>query len=232
MKTFRLSLLFAAFALAEDAPTPSLDAPENDDDVSVAPVNITIDVSPPIDGSIIADEGLELVETDEEYWQKYYNFNRYGKDIWDGFFHGLYGTVSEYEPTVDCFGDWIVDKLVDLSEFKQELRRSWMVDMDRAAAASYDIVDLIFLNDRYCHFRKAIWDIKHFCAVEDNCKGGDILDHLQENAFSLITQVSSTVSAFRAEPWSEMDSKHTPKPQNPKTPKPHGMGRIFFRILQ
>ena len=191
MKTFALSLLFSAFVAAKD--TNKSKDPVNDIQV---PMNITIEV--PTDAK----------ESDEEYWQKYKSFNLYGRDIWNGFYQGLYGSMSDYEPNANCFGDWIVDKLMDLSAFKQELRKSWMVDMDRAAAASYDIVDLIFLNDRYCLFRKTIWDVKAFCAIEENCHSGDILEHIQENAFPLLTQVSSTVSAFKSQPWGEMDDKH------------------------
>ena len=164
MKTFASVLLFAAFATAKDLP-----------DV-IAPVDVT-------------DEDMieEHVQTDEEYWQKYRDANMWGKQIWGGFYQGLYGSMSDSEPTNDCFGDWIIDDLINLSEFKQSLKTSWMVDMDQASHAAYDIVDLLFLNDKYCHFRHAIWDIKQFCSAEENCKGGDIIDHLQQNAFPLIT---------------------------------------------
>ena len=188
MKTFAIALLFAAYTSAADLPDAVNDAPAPED-VEDAPV-------------------VEPEETDEEYWRKYKNFNLYGKAIWAGFFQGLYGSDADNKPTKDCFGNWIVDKLMDLSAFKQELRQSWMVDMDRAAQVSYDVVDLVFLNDKYCHFRQTIWDIKAFCGAEENCHGGDILDNLQKNAFPLITQISSTVSAFKEQPWSEKDDKH------------------------
>ena len=164
MKTFASVLLFAAFATAKDLP-----------DV-IAPVDVTNE-----------DMIEEHVQTDEEYWQKYRDANMWGKQVWGGFYQGLYGSMSDNEPTNDCFGDWIIDDLMDLSAFKQSLKTSWMVDMDQASRAAYDIVDLLFLNDKYCHFRHAIWDIKQFCSAEENCKGGDIIDHLQQNAFPLIT---------------------------------------------
>ncbi len=189
MKTFAIALLFTAYASAQDMPDILDDAPIPD--------------AEPIDATEEVPE-----ETDEEYWHKYKVFNLYGKAIWAGFFQGLYGTDADNKPTKDCFGNWIVDKLQDLSDFKQELRKSWMVDMDRAAQVSYDVVDLIFLNDKYCHFRQTIWDIKEFCEGEENCHGSDILDNLQKNAFPLITQISGTVSAFKEQPWSEKDDKH------------------------
>ena len=102
MKTFAFSLLFAAFVAAKDTDKSEAQAT----DIQV-PMNITIEVP------------TEAEESDEEYWQKYKNFNLYGRDIWNGFYHGLYGSISDYEPNSSCFGDWIVDKLMDLSEFKQ-----------------------------------------------------------------------------------------------------------------
>ncbi len=183
MKTFAATLLFAAIASAKKMPV---------EEVPVMEIEVVDDV-------------MEHEETDEEYWQKYKDLNLYGKAIWAGFYTGLYGSDADDKPTKDCFGDWIIADLMDLSAFKQELRQTWMVDMDRAAQISYDVVDLMFLNDKYCHFRHTIWDIKQFCAVEANCKGGDIMDNLQKNAFPLITQISGTVSAFKEQPWAEKD---------------------------
>ena len=37
----------------------------------------------------------------------------------------------------------------------------WIVSMDDARVAAYDAVDLVFLNDEYCHFRSVFWDLHY-----------------------------------------------------------------------
>ena len=66
----------------------------------------------------------------------------------------------------------------------------------------------MFLNDNYCLFRKVMWDVKNFCAVEENCVVSEIFENMEKNAFNMITQVSSTVSIFKQTSWADMDLKH------------------------
>ena len=62
----------------------------------------------------------------------------------------------------------------------------WDFTYEEAMGTAYNQVDLLFLNDEYCHFRKTFWDVKFFCHEESNCKIGDILANSEANAFSLI----------------------------------------------
>ena len=39
----------------------------------------------------------------------------------------------------------------------------WDTTYEQSMQAAYDVVDLIFLNDEYCLFRKAYWDVAAFC---------------------------------------------------------------------
>ena len=65
-------------------------------------------------------------------------------------------------------------------------------------------MDLIFLNDQYCHFRQSIYNIIEFCKHEDRpCEG--IGANLQMNMFGMITQVSSIIQTFTAQKWSDLD---------------------------
>jgi len=52
-----------------------------------------------------------------------------------------------------------------------------------------------------------MWDVKAYCSQEGKCGFGTLLDNMQTNAFSLITQVSQTVAIFKQQSWSEMDEE-------------------------
>ena len=43
------------------------------------------------------------------------------------------------------------------------------VTYDETETAAYDVVDLVFRNDEYCHFRQTFWDVWDFCHIEGNC---------------------------------------------------------------
>jgi len=189
MKTFTACLLLAAYVSAKTL--PPMDAPQPEvvvDDVEEVPVK---------------------EETDEEWWARKTEEMTLFRLFWTGVYQGLYGMQGDDEgPTDQCFGSWIPEKMHELHDFRQEMRESYMVDMDHAAKAAYDVVDLMFLNDKYCHFRKALWDVKNFCHAEGNCVVADIFENMEKNAFNLITQVSSTVSIFKQTSWGQMDAKH------------------------
>ena len=68
------------------------------------------------------------------------------------------------------------------------------------------MVDMVFLQDQYCHFRQAIYDVIKFCKLpEKPCNPHKILGNLQVNAFGMITQVSQVVTSFTSQPWNNMD---------------------------
>lgn len=80
------------------------------------------------------------------------------------------------------------------------------MSFEEAKTTGYDIVDLIFMNEEYCHFRSAFEDIFTFCGAEEsNCTSESILDNMQKNAFSMITQVSQAVAIFKQQAWEDMD---------------------------
>ena len=102
---------------------------------------------------------------------------------------GLYGFAGEDDaPTEDCFGDWIPEKMKELQEFREIVSESWMsATVDQAQTVAYDIVDLLFLNDKYCHFRKAMWDVHNFCLYSESCGSDMVMENMQKNAFNIIT---------------------------------------------
>jgi len=118
------------------------------------------------------------------------NFNYYAKNIWGGMHQGFYGmSMHANKPTDDCFGSWIPDSVHEIATFGDQMAHNFMsVEYDAVETAAYDVVDLVFKNDEYCHFRQTFWDIYSFCKIEGNCS--DVMNNVQTNAFSMITQVS------------------------------------------
>lgn len=102
------------------------------------------------------------------------------KEIWLGMFQGLYGMGRQVEkPTEDCFGSWIPEKLRFMHTFERSLVSDfWTVTFEDAQTFAYDSIDLMFLNDQYCHFRATMWDVKAFCSQEGKCGFGTMLDNM------------------------------------------------------
>ena len=85
-------------------------------------------------------------------------------------------------PGEDCFGDWITDKMQELGSTQMKMHDEgiWGVTMEEAQTCAYDTVDLIFLNDQYCHFRHTFWDLRGYCNAEDtNCSLSMALENMQ-----------------------------------------------------
>ena len=145
---------------------------------------------------VAADEHKHQVDSSK--YDRLSEAGYYMKNLWSGCYQGLYGMgrLSE-RPTDECFGEWIPEKLAEVDVFSTNLRyHFWEVTYEDSMQAAYDLVDLMFLNDEYCLFRKTWWDVRAFCHQEGNCQLKDMLTHLQTNAFSLITQVSQAVAVF------------------------------------
>ena len=142
-------------------------------------------------------------------YEKLSRVDFYLKHLWLGFFQGLYGMGHvDQRPSDECFGEWIPNKLKEVSSFYHGLKTNfWNTSYEDSMATAYDQIDLIFLNDEYCLFRKTWWDVRAFCHQEGNCVMKDVLANTQTNAFSLITQVSQAVAVFKQQKWSDMDQE-------------------------
>jgi len=189
MKTFGSALLLVAAASAKKLPTPISDVPD-----------IVTDVMP------------FIPEADMEYWEGVKSHNWWARNLWLGTFQGLYGmsSGSVERPTDECFGTWIPEKMMDLSSLRHQMKSEGLfsVSMDETRRAAYDVVDLMFLNDEYCHFRQSYSDLHTYCANEKKpCAVTNALENMQKNAFSIITQVSSAAAIFKEQPWKEMDKE-------------------------
>ena len=185
MKTFASVLLIAAFADAKKHKTMPVVVPEPEPVIEVDP-------------EVIAEQ---------EFWQGIENKNGYGRNLWEGVYQGLYGMSSKVErPDENCFGEWIPSHMHELDEFRQTASESiWMIDVEEAKKVSYDVVDLIFLNDQYCHFRTTYWNVHTFCKESESCDFQSMMENMQKNAFGIITQMSTAASIFKEQKWEDMD---------------------------
>ena len=176
MKTFASALLFTVAVLGKDLPD---------------------DFEP------ILNDSDDII-----FWNEIRAYNDYSRNAWLGVFQGLYGMGGHVDrPTEECFGTWIPEKMENLYNFAHVVQADAMnIDMDIAAGASYDAVDLMFLNDKYCHFRVTMKDLYQYCAETDSCTMDIMMENLQKNAFNIITQVSTAASIFMEQPWEEMDT--------------------------
>ena len=193
MKTFGIALLLAATISAKKLPEPT------DLDMGVEP-------------DVVVDTDVVEIDVDAEYWDDVKAHNWWYRNLWLGVFQGLYGMSSGgvQRPTEECFGDWIPEKRMELDDLRKQISHDglWSVSMDEMRSAAYDVVDLIFLNDEYCHFRQAFHDVRAYCGMEEApCAMGNALENMQKNAFSIITQVSSAAAIFKETPWAEMDKE-------------------------
>lgn len=183
MKTFAAVLLIAALANAKK----SKKIPE----IVIEPVVIE-----------------EIPDVDEQYWTDISNKNAYGRNMWLGVFQGLYGMSKKVErPDDACFGDWIPSHMRDLYDFSHSGQSMWQIDVSEAQKSAYDIVDLVFMNDDYCHFRSTYWNVKDFCKESESCEFAAMMENMQKNAFGIITQMSTAASIFKEQPWEEMDQQ-------------------------
>ena len=174
-------------------------------------------------------------EAAEQTWIEYAEEESYyAKNLWLGAFQGLYGMSGKIDrPTEECFGEWIPETMDELKAFHVALVTEGImgVAMEDAEAAAYDVVDLLFKNDEYCHFRKAFWDVHTYCYADEEaqpCAVGNALDNMQKNTFSIITQVSSAASIFKQQPWEEMDKESRGFALNQMG---HSMAQLFADLV-
>ena len=194
MKVYAAALLLAAYVSAKELPD-EVTIPDLEDDV----------------------KELTEEEINRKYWDSVKQETYYWRNWWLGTFQGLYGMGGQVDrPTEECFGEWIPEKREGLYNVMHTASHNfWTLTMEDAQNASYDFVDLLFLNDKYCHFRKAFWDVHSYCKkpedAEDDwespCGVGMVTENMQKNAFNIITQVSSAASIFKQQPWAEMDEE-------------------------
>ena len=114
-------------------------------------------------------------------WQLTRDITYYAREIWTGMYSGLYGvTAATHTTDPECFGEWIPNDMEFIVHFFHGLGKNiWMATYEDSTQVAYDIVDLLFLNDQYCHFRLAVYDVVTYCELENKpCSPGLILGNL------------------------------------------------------
>ena len=160
------------------------------------------------DADIPAAEPSTEPTKQEKVMEAIRDITYFSKNTWEGMYIGLFGPTSTIEKIDDdCFGDWIPDDMEFIYNYFERLSKdTWSITYEDTTQLAYNMVDLLFLNDEYCHFRTAVYDVVDFCSQEDSpCKGSLILGNLQTNAFGMITQITSIIQSFTANKWDEMD---------------------------
>ena len=209
MRTFAFACLAAVVLARRSRRTEPKEEPKSE------PVQEVIEVIPeaPKEPEPRAQPAKPAQPTQPEHkkdmYEKIGGLDFYLKHLWMGCYQGLYGMGhSEDRPTDECFGEWIPEKMKEVSTFYHDLKSNfWTVTYEESMATAYNQIDLMFLNDEYCHFRQTWWDVRAFCHQEGNCVMKDVFANLQTNAFSLITQVSQAVAVFKQQKWSDMDAE-------------------------
>lgn len=197
--------LLAATAMARHTKHDSKMSGEELPDSGFAP---DMDDAVMIDGVPTPIGDLSHEEREEVTFGKIKNVIYLVRETWTGLHQGLYGpTGAAAKPDPECFGEWISDDFQFIGDYFYMMKNDfWAVTYEDTTQLAYDIVDLIFLQDQYCHFRSFVYDIINYCQLEEQpCNGKGVLSSMQTNAFGMVTQVSGVVSDFTANKWSDMD---------------------------
>lgn len=202
-RVFTLALSASTMALAKNTKFD----PTADNDLDLPTIN---KLSPPETIGTVPSFGTDAPTGSEEaVFNGVKEIVYYIQQTWAGCHQGFYGiSMQKKKLEPECFGGWITEDVQFIYDYFGKLHHEgiFAVTYEDTTQLAYDIVDLIFLQDQYCHFRTTIYDIVEYCKEEDKpCEGTKILSNLQVNAFGMITQVSQVVSSFTSRKWSDMD---------------------------
>ena len=142
--------------------------------IAIADEEVTDAAASPVDG-------IRLSEKEQHVFDVTRDVVYFIQQTWEGLYFGLYGPTSTVEKIDDeCFGPWIPDDMEFIYDYFKRLGSDfWSITYDETTQLAYDIVDMIFLNDQYCHFRTSLYDIINFCQLEEQpCKPSLILGNL------------------------------------------------------
>ena len=130
------------------------------------------------------------------------------------------------KPTTDCLGQWIIDDMTKLREFRTAMFTDYFnVPVSQYEEAWFATGDLMFKNFDTCHFKAVMEDVNAYCANQINkksgdlvvpskydhgsseesssddemvgvCSGGRVMANIQANVFALVTQGSALAATF------------------------------------
>ena len=125
----------------------------------------------------------EEAQTDEDRTQEYLDMLSdeilFSKAIWSGIYSGLYSVSKKGmvpKPTSECLGDWIVNDINSLREFRTSMLTDYFgVSLDEYKNAWYATGDLMFKNFDACHFKAVMEDVNAYCGTKIDKKSGDLV---------------------------------------------------------
>ena len=134
----------------------------------------------------------EEVKKEPDFFDMLQDDSFYARRVWLGLYQGFFGVSTRKaavpKPSEKCFGPWITHEVKGLDKFATALTTDiWSVDFETSRKAAYSVIDLLFQNDEYCHFRDTAFTVYDFCGKPKHCEMDTILDNMSTNAFSLIT---------------------------------------------
>ena len=139
----------------------------------------------------VAEQTKEIVK-EPDFFDTLQDVSFYSRRVWLGLYQGFFGVSTRKaavpKPSEKCFGPWITKEVRGLDKWFNEISTDFMsVEFEVSRKAAYSVIDLLFQNDEYCHFRDTAFTVYNFCGEEKHCEADTILDNMSTNAFSLIT---------------------------------------------
>lgn len=171
------------------------------------------------------DDSADVAAQENGYLEWLSEEMLYAHATWQGLYSGLYSVNKKGmvpKPDKECLGQWIVQDIKDLREFRSEIVSDyWHTGIDHYEKAWYSLGDLMFKNFDTCHFKAVMEDVHTYCKteVEDEtkskhsdepvmtgaCSFNRVLSNMQANVFALITQTSALAAQFQQEGWEDQD---------------------------
>ncbi|CDW86395.1 UNKNOWN [Stylonychia lemnae] len=120
-----------------------------------------------------------------------------GYSLYNGFVRGLYREHSRVIIDEQCFGEWMRQNMTHLANI---LDRVFMMEFpipyNEAIQGATEVVNLFYLNQKYCSAFKVWDDLKSSCPDNDffNCFDMDLLlANGKKNMFGLVTKIENIV---------------------------------------
>lgn len=152
----------------------------------------------------IVDKEEEEESDDEEdkpakdHWEQAQEVTTIIRSTWQGVIDGMYmGKADEVTLDDECFGDWMIEDTKQVTDFFGTLFSGHIFEIayEDAMDASYDIVDLMFMNIEYCKFREVMFGWMVFFKTQE-VFGPDFWKRVQGKAFDFISQVTALTETF------------------------------------
>lgn len=119
--------------------------------------------------------------------------NKVGYNLYNGFVRGLYREHTHTIIDEQCFGNWMKNNMTHLDDVLNKVFNfQFPIPYEEAMKAATDIVNLFYMNQRYCSAYKVWDDLKAACPEGDflNCLDMEvIMENGKKNMFPIMTRL-------------------------------------------